>query len=264
MSRSAHDHEAVTVDQFTHQAAPFAALHTANSDADILDLICQVANVGPEMQVLDVACGPALVARILARKARHVTGLDLTPAMLAQAHELARQEGLENLTWDGGRADALPYADEAFDVVVTRFSFHHLLEPAKSFAEMVRVCRPGGRVVVTDVYTTSPEQSVEYDRLEKLRDPSHVHALLLDELRALPPANGLTDVIESFARLPLRLEHLLAACFPVPGGTDEIRRVLAADIGRDRAGLGAHRKDGELWVSFPVLVIAGTRPSLSA
>jgi ubiquinone/menaquinone biosynthesis C-methylase UbiE len=133
------DHDAVTVEQFTRQAKPFARLHTARSDADILRLIRDAACFGPGSRVLDVACGPGLVTLHLAEAADHVTGLDLTPAMLDKARELQRQRGLANLSWDLGRADALPYPDASFDAVVTRFSFHHLLDPARALSEMIRV-----------------------------------------------------------------------------------------------------------------------------
>jgi len=176
------DHDAITIDQFTRQAEPFAAM-PAHSDADIVRLIRAAARVGPESTILDVACGPGLVALALAESAGHVTGLDLTPAMLDKARELQQRAGLSNLSWDLGRADALPYPDDSFDAVLTRFSFHHLTDPPRALAEMVRVCRPGGRVVVSDVFTTTAEQAAEYNRLERLRDPSHVRALLLHELK---------------------------------------------------------------------------------
>jgi ubiquinone/menaquinone biosynthesis C-methylase UbiE len=252
------DHDATIVDQFTRQAEPFAAM-PAHSDADIVRLIREAARVGPDSSVLDVACGPGLVALALAESARHVTGLDLTPAMLEKARELQRQRGLSNLSWDLGHVDALPYAGHPFDAVVTRFSFHHLLEPARALAEMVRVCHPGGRVVVCDVYTT-PGQAAEYDRLERLRDPSHVRALRLDELRRLMQGAGLAEVEEAFARLPMGLEQLLAASFPVPGGAEEIRRAFAADVGHDRLGLGVREQGGCLYFAFPIVVLWGTKP----
>jgi SAM-dependent methyltransferase len=253
------DHEAVTIEQFTRQAEPFAALHAVRSDAEILRLIAEAARVGPGSRVLDVACGPGLVALTLAKTAGHVTGLDLTPAMLEKARELQGKDGLDNLTWELGRADALPHADGCFDAVVTRFSFHHLTDPARALAEMVRVCRPAGRVVVCDVYTTGPEQAREYDRLERLRDPSHVHALLLDELRGLVRDAGLAEPTEAFSLLPMKLETLLASSFPVTGGAEEIRRAIRADLGRDRLGLGV-REEGGLAFSFPIVVLAGTKP----
>lgn len=253
------EHDAITINEFTKQAQPFASLHTAHSDADLLRLIRDAAHVGPASRVLDIACGPGLVALDLAEVAGHVTGLDLTPAMLDQARDRQRQRGLDNLSWDLGRADALPYADASFDAVVTRFSFHHLLGPAKAVAEMVRVCRPGGWVVICDVYTTTVEQAAEYDRLERLRDPSHVHALRLEELRALLSAATLDRQGEALARLPMRLERLLASSFPVPGGADEIRRVFAADLGRDALSLGIHQEGQEIAFEFPVVVLAGMR-----
>jgi SAM-dependent methyltransferase len=251
------DHDAVTLDQFTKQAEPFAAM-PAHSDADIVRLIREAARLKPTSDVLDVACGPGLVALVLAESARHVTGLDFTPAMLEKARELQRQRGLTNVSWGQGRADDLPSGDNSFDAVVTRFSFHHFMDPARALAEMVRVCRPAGRVVVCDVYTTSPEQAREYDRLEKLRDPSHVHALRLDELRAMMREAGLAGVEESFARLPMGLDQLLGASFPVAGGPEEIRRAFAQDLGRDRLGLGVHEQEGRLHFAFPIVVLAGT------
>jgi SAM-dependent methyltransferase len=252
-----HEHDAVTIDQFTRQAEPFAAL-PAHSDADIVRLMCEAARLRPDSRVLDVACGPGLVALAVAGSAGHVTGLDLTPAMLDKARDLQRQRGLSNLTWDLGRADSLPYPAGTFDAALTRFSFHHLIDPARALSEMVRVCRPGGRVVVCDVYTTTAECAAEYDRLEKLRDPSHVRALRLDELRGLTTAAGLTEIGEAFARLPMGLDQLLGASFPVPGGAEEIRRAFAADLGRDQLSLAIHEADGGLHFSFPIVVLFGT------
>jgi SAM-dependent methyltransferase len=179
--------------------------------------------------------------------------------MLEKARALQRERGLPNLSWELGRADHLPHPGGSFDAVVTRFSFHHLLDPAAALAEMVRVCRPGGRVVVADVYMTSPAQAAEYDRLERLRDPSHVRALPLDELRALLGGAGLVDVGEAFARLPMGLDQLLAASFPVPGGAEEVRRAFAADVGRDLLRLGIREEGGGLHFAFPVVVLAGSR-----
>jgi SAM-dependent methyltransferase len=176
---------------------------------------------------------------------------------LEQAKERQRARGLTNVTWLVGDAVPLPFPDAAFSVVVTRYSFHHFLDPKAVLAEMVRVCRPGGRVAVIDVFTSGPEQAEAYNRVEKLRDPSHVRALSLAELTGLFRDIGLRDVRTGFFKLEMALDALLAASFPNPGDADRIRQTFADDLGVDRLGLGAHRRDGAIHFAFPIVVIAG-------
>jgi SAM-dependent methyltransferase len=259
MSDRADEQRRLILDQFTLQAVPFSQM-PAHSNEESVQLLIDLAEVGPEDVVLDVACGPGLVACPLAGVARHVTGIDLTPAMIEQARARQRSNGLTNLTWLVGDAVPLPFPDAAFSVVVTRYSFHHFLDPKAVLAEMVRVCSPGGRVAVIDVFTSSPEQAEAYNRVEKLRDPSHVRALSLGELTALGHDAGLGDLKTAFFKLEMALETLLAASFPNPGDADIIRRTFADDIGVDRLGLGAHRRDGAIHFAFPIAVIVGYKP----
>jgi hypothetical protein len=124
---------------------------------------------------------------------------------------------------------------------------------------MVRVCSGGGRVVVVDVFTSGPQQAEAYNRLEKLRDPSHVRALALEELTALLPAAGLQDVGTQLYKHEVELEQVLARSFPHPGDADTIRRIFAEDLGVDRLGLGAHRRDGKIHFAYPIAVVTGRK-----
>jgi SAM-dependent methyltransferase/GNAT superfamily N-acetyltransferase len=248
------------LDQFTKQAVPFAAMPAHSNEASVR-LVIDLARIGPADTLLDVACGPGLLACRLAEVARHVTGVDLTPAMIEQAQAKQRSSGLANLSWVVGEAAPLAFPDAAFAVAVTRFSFHHFLEPKRVLAEMVRVCAPGGRVVVIDVFTSSAEQAEAYNRVEKPRDPSHVRALSLEGLTDLFQDAGLRDLKTAFFRLEVALEALLAASFPNPGDGDRVRQTFADDIGVDRLGVGAHRRDGDIYFSFPIVVIAGRTKS---
>jgi SAM-dependent methyltransferase len=258
MSDRAEEQRRLILDQFTRQAVPFAEMPAhANDGAN--RLLLDLARIGPEDDVLDVACGPGLVACPLAEVARHVTGIDLTPAMIEQARVRQRARGLRNLTWLVGDAVPLPFPNAAFSVAVTRYSFHHFLDPKAVLAEMVRVCRPGGRVAVIDVFTSSPEQAEAYNCVEKLRDPSHVRALSLGELTGLCHDAGLRDLKTAYFKLDVPLEELLARSFPNPADADRIRQTFADDIGVDRLGVGAHRKDGAIHFAFPIVVIAGLK-----
>jgi ubiquinone/menaquinone biosynthesis C-methylase UbiE len=247
------------VDQFTRQAEPFARLPAHSSEASIR-LISEAAEVGASDTVLDVACGPGLLACGFAATAREVTGIDLTPAMIEQARQLQQARGLTNLSWQVGDVSSLPFPDATFSLTFTRYSFHHLLDPRGVFAEMVRVTKPGGRVVVVDVYTTSPEQAEAYDRVERLRDPSHVRALGLEELRNLFQEQGLRGETVTTYGLDVSLEEILGASFPDPAAADEIRRIFAADLNHDRLGVGARREQGEFRFAFPTAILCARKP----
>src|SRR5580704_11887678 len=106
------------------------------------ELLLTASGAGPADIVLDVACGPGLMACAFAKVARHVTGIDLTPAMIDQAKVLQQSQGVTNVTWQLGDVLPLPFADSAYSLVFTRYSFHHFLDPRAVLAEMARVCLP--------------------------------------------------------------------------------------------------------------------------
>lgn len=243
------------LDQFTRQAVPFSQMH-ARDDAEIYRLLMDTADIRPDDDVLDVACGPGLVACEVAKIARHVTGVDLTPAMIEQAEARQQSLGLTNLSWSVGDAHPLAFRDGAFSRAITRYSFHHFAEPAAVFAEMVRVCREGGRVTVCDVFATSPEQGEAYDRLERRRDPSHTRALPWIELDSL--FAGLNDVRRAFLKYPVKVDDLLSRSFPAPGGAEAFRRAVESDIGLNKLGIDASNEGG-LSFAFPVVMISGVK-----
>jgi ubiquinone/menaquinone biosynthesis C-methylase UbiE len=101
------DHDSLILEQFTRQAAPFAAL-PAHSDEYGLDLCLSLAKLGPEDSVLDVACGPGILACAMARTAKSVTGIDFTPAMIEQAKSRQETLRLETLIPASYNNDTLP------------------------------------------------------------------------------------------------------------------------------------------------------------
>jgi ubiquinone/menaquinone biosynthesis C-methylase UbiE len=139
------------------------------NDKSALKMIVDAAQPRPKDAVLDVACGPGLVVCAFAPYAGRVTGMDITPAMLDRARQLAAEQRVRNVDWHQGDVYLLPYAAESFTIVVTRYSFHHLLDPAAALREMARVCAPKGRIVVVDAYAPEdPEQAAEFNRIERL------------------------------------------------------------------------------------------------
>ncbi len=249
-------HHGLILDQFTRQATPFSTAATI-TDANALRMIVAAGRPSPDDTMLDVACGGGIVVAAFAPHVRHATGIDMTPAMLAQASRLAADKALANVSFEQGDAGALPYPDTAFAVVTTRFSFHHFLEPLAVLREMRRVCAPGGRVVVVDMYASEDAgQAAEWNRLEKLRDPSHVRCLSLTELRGLFGAAGLPEPEATFYELGDTVANLLARSFPKPGDAEKITEMFAASAEDGRLGIPARREGAVLRYAYPVAILA--------
>jgi len=98
---------------------------------------------------LDVACGSGNVAIAAARSGATVTGVDIAPNLLEQARARAESEGL-TIQFDEGDAEQMPYADAAFEVVASMFGVMFAPHPELAAAELVRVCRPGGRIAMAN------------------------------------------------------------------------------------------------------------------
>lgn len=101
------------------------------------------------MKTLDVACGTGNVSLAAARQGLDVTGLDIAPNLLEQARARAKSEGL-NIQFDEGDAEQLPYENASFDLVVSMFGAMFAPRPEKAAAELIRVCRSGGRIAMAN------------------------------------------------------------------------------------------------------------------
>jgi ubiquinone/menaquinone biosynthesis C-methylase UbiE len=252
-------HQERILDQFTRQAMPFSTAN-AITDANALRMIVAAGAPRPRDTVLDVACGGGIIVCAFAPEVKHATGIDMTPAMLDRARQLAAEKAVANVSWDQGDVGSLPYADGTFDIVVTRFSMHHFLDPIAALREMVRVCAPGGRVVVVDMYASDdPAKAAEWNRAEKLRDPSHVRCLTLPELKGMFGAVGLPAPQASYYELRDELRNLLRRSFPNPGDDAKIIEMFAASAEDDRLGIPVQRNGDRINYAYRVAILAARR-----
>jgi SAM-dependent methyltransferase len=254
---SSSKHSDLILDQFTRQAVPFATAPSIKDEA-ALTLVVEFSGAGPEDTVLDVASGPGLIVVAFARVVKHATGIDLTPAMLDRARAYAKEQGVTNVTWQQGDVLPLPYPDGSFSIVSSRFAFHHFLDPLAVLQQMVRVCKPGGTIVVVDT-APAPEKVDALNRVELLRDPSHVRALTLDQHRDFFRRAGLPEPRVTRYRLDTDLEALLARSFPNPGDADKIRALVTASLPDDALDLNARRVGDEIRLGHPVAILAARR-----
>ena len=250
-------HTSRILDQFTRQAVPFSQSPSV-SNQEALNFIVRSSGAGAADTVLDVACGPGLLACAFARVVKHATGIDITPAMLEQAHKAQQEQGLVNVSWQQGDVTSLPYPDEHFSIVSCRFVFHHLEEPLTVLREMKRVCKPGGKVVVADM-APAAEKADALNEEERLRDPSHARAMPEEELLALFAEAGLPEPSIGQYRVECELDDLLSRSFPNPGDEERIRKIFAESIPTNALDLNTRQENGKIYYSFPVAVMVSRK-----
>ena len=123
---------------------------------------------------------------------RRIVALDLTMEMLRELRRHTVAEEIQNLSALQGLAETLPIRDAVFELVVSRFAFHHFQRPALVLQEMIRTWKPGGTVGIIDL--VSPEEpglADLYNGDQRKRDGSHSRALSETELRHLLRKAGL-------------------------------------------------------------------------
>lgn len=185
------DHQTRVQDEFSRQAETMVAA-AFFTDEQILGRIREAARLTPGSRVLDLACGPGIVSEALAHLAGTVVAYDITPTMLIRTRGRCAEAGLTNVQCMLGLAETLPFRNETFDVVVNRSALHHFPRPTVALAEMARVTRATGRIVIVDVVSSEdPEESAVHNALEVLRDPSHIRMLPTNELLASLQEAGL-------------------------------------------------------------------------
>lgn len=249
------EHNARVLDQFSRQAEGYAAL-VNRSGAPQGDPLLECTRPHELDRVLDVGCGSGQLAVALAPLVAHVTGVDLTPAMLDQARALQAKAGVANVEWKQADSLRLPVEDGSFSLVISRSMFHHAADPLGTLAEMRRACAPGGRIAVLDL-TPDSDKAVAFDALELLRDPSHARALPAEELRALGSKLGLEEITVRAHAAQLPYEAVLATSRPPPGVLERVREFLARDAARgtDVFGMSARLENGEVWATYPMTLV---------
>lgn len=139
-------------------------------------------------RALDVGCGTGALAYALAPLVGGVVGIDSSEEHLAAAREHAPP----GCTFVLGDAEALPFPYGDFDLVGCLRVLHHVHRPELVVAEIARVTRPGGTILLADqLGDIDPMRSLELDRFERARDPSHTRLLPDADIRGYLDANDL-------------------------------------------------------------------------
>jgi SAM-dependent methyltransferase len=155
---------------------------------------------------LDSGTGTGSFAFALAPHVGEVVGTDMTADYL----EAARASAPDNVRFVEGDVTALPFGYATFDIVASVRVLHHVRRPELAVSELARVTRPGGRVLIADqLGSIDPLRSLEMDRFERLRDPSHQRLLPDADIHGFLDANDLVLLTHEVTRERVDLERRL-------------------------------------------------------
>jgi ubiquinone/menaquinone biosynthesis C-methylase UbiE len=208
------------------RTAERVAAHQDSRAARLAQQVRDFVDLRGEERALDVGTGAGALAFALAPLVREIVGLDPVPELL----ELARARALPNTEFIEGDGTALPFPDGAFDLAGTHRTLHHVAQPERIVAEVARVTRPGGLVLVVD--QLAPDDAAAAATLhefETARDSSHARLLSGGELRELFRANQLALLRERREEEPRDLARYLDLAGCVGDGRARADALAVAD-----------------------------------
>lgn len=175
------DNNQAIQNRFGESASLYAESGVHSDPEDLRRMTDAIELVGTE-KVLDLGTGTAHTALAFAPLVAEVVGLDLTKEMLEAGADLAGERGIRNLELRQGNAEAIPFDNDSFDLVVARQCPHHFANVGLAVQEASRVLRPGGRLLILDsISLANPKFDTFMNAVEILRDPSHVRNYNLRE-----------------------------------------------------------------------------------
>jgi SAM-dependent methyltransferase len=209
------------------------------------------------MLVLDVCCGAAHAAEVVAPAVRQVVGVDLTVSLLELGAARLATAGVGNVLLQEGNAQALPFVAGSFDLAYCFASLHHVGDPTAAVEEMARVVAPGGRVVLQDLVVPIPDARDRFDEVHRWLDPSHRRAHLEAELVALLPDRAtLSYAATTESRLPISI------AYSEQSDVEAAEAALRAEIGGGPVtGLEPRDDEGVLTVTFWSSTVHATLPA---
>jgi ubiquinone/menaquinone biosynthesis C-methylase UbiE len=253
--------------QFEPLADAYAHSHS-HTQGRTLAILADLARPSPDDVAIDVATGAGSTALALAPRLRAMVAHDLTGSMVRRTLQSARERGIRGVLGAVSPAEALPFRSGRFDLVVCRAAAHHFDDVPRAIAEMARVLRAGGRLVLSDqAASRDPEVRRLQQTVEVLHDPTHGSTFTPDEWRNLLADAGLRDVTvvggaeERLSELdePTNVAEWCRRSRTPPESETRLRAALASAAPRLRAALGVEGEGTSQAFRIWKLVVSATR-----
>ena len=233
---------------FKNQSKGFSSEGNTYADEEGLTWMLADLPMSADSAVLDVATGTGEFARALAPHVSTVIGLDATDAMMERGKEFAQRHEITNITFKKGVAETLPFQSGIFDIVSSRYAFHHFADPKTVLAEMARVCKAEGHIIVVDIVVPEQSDAAQYNHHERLCDRSHTRCLGFTELQSLFCLSG-SEVTSARSRdIEEAVLDWLEFSLTPPRDRDELLRAINQELhGGPKTGLSPYERNSVLY-----------------
>ncbi|MCL2658409.1 MAG: class I SAM-dependent methyltransferase [Betaproteobacteria bacterium] len=238
-------HEQAVHDQFNPQAMAYlnSAVHAQGPDLEharqLISAAIPARGIG-----LDLGCGAGHLAFALAPLVARIVAVDPSEGMLATVRKATSEKNLANIETRMAAAEKLPFDDGTFCFAATRYSAHHWTQLPRAMAEMRRVVRPGGHVLVIDIEgPADPVADMHLQAIEFLRDRSHVRDRSAAEWRQEFTQAGI-DIL-GYAHWPVRIEFASwVERMRTPAAKVEVIKTIQAEASQEVVDALAIEADG--------------------
>jgi ubiquinone/menaquinone biosynthesis C-methylase UbiE len=245
---------------FEDRAKGFSSRGDTYADEEGLAWMLAELPMSADATALDLATGTGEFARALAPHVSTVIGIDATDAMLEKGRSFIRQDGIENITFQSGIVEQLPFKRQTFDIVASRYGIHHFEDPKPVLSEMARVCKRGGHVIVVDMVVPEESMAEEYNHYERLCDPSHTRCLGYTELRSLFGLSGLEVISARRRDIQESVVEWMDFSLTQEKHRDEILHALNEELnGGARTGLAPYTRNSVLYFKQREAAIVGKK-----
>jgi ubiquinone/menaquinone biosynthesis C-methylase UbiE len=246
--------------QFDRQAQSFSNWSVTRNE-EYMQAYFEFIGFRKEDELLDVACGTGEFSLFCARRIKGVHGVDISEGMIELARKHASAVGLTNVTFECHDVEHIPCADSSFSVVQCRSAFHHMDAYPRVFKEMLRCCRPGGRMAVQDIMAyDNPKVNSFFEALEKEVDVSHNATLYRQEFIDLFDRNRVEVIRSLVVEVELNFREYLGHAVQSESGVERIGDLVDKGLrDRDISRFLYMNVDKELVIKRAVFLILGQK-----
>ena len=246
---------------FTVQAPDFDSKSVNFTKKEYLEYTVDAAGPAGTDMVLEVAAGTCACGQAFASLVHTVVCLDATAPMLQIGKQGAQESHLDNMVFVKGFAEELPFLDNSFDIVLSRLAFHHFTDTNRVFREMVRVLKPGGKLILIDMEEAEEPLRKTEDEIETLRDLSHVKNLSREEMLKLYSDNSLVVEKSETTEMPVHLSDWLALTKTAESVRNQIIEKMENDIdGKEKTGFRPYKTENGICFNHRWILTLGKKP----